>query len=113
MDIFGYRLIYSDIYWMSTSFFEILHELIRFDLESRISQRKYYPVQYMESFSINELGGLITMCAGAVATILFAISKSKCARIKCCCMECERPVEVLNKTDSQPPPEDIDTAISV
>ena len=67
----------------------------------------------MESFSINELGGLITVCAGAVATILFAISKSKCARIKCCCIECERPIEVLNKTDSQPPPVDNGAAFSV
>ena len=51
----------------------------------------------MESFSINELGGLITVCAGAVATILFAISKSKCSRVKCCCLDCERPVEVMDR----------------
>ena len=110
MDTFGYRIIYGDIYWISTTFFEILHESIRFDLKTR---RIIVGHNNMESFSINELGGLITVCAGAVATILFAISKSKCARIKCCCIECERPIEVLNKTDSQPPPEDIDTAISV
>ena len=53
----------------------------------------------MESFSINELGGLITVCAGAVATILFAISKSKCSRVKCCCLDCERPVEVMDRQE--------------
>ena len=110
MDIFGYRDIYGDIYWISTTFIEILHESIRFDLKTR---RIIVGHNNMESFSINELGGLITMCAGAVATILFAISKSKCARIKCCCIECERPIEVLNKSDSRPPPVDNDTAVSV
>ena len=30
----------------------------------------------MEPFSINELGGLITVVAGAVATVLFALQKS-------------------------------------
>ena len=31
----------------------------------------------MEPYSINELGGLITVVAGAVATVLFALQKSK------------------------------------
>ena len=61
----------------------------------------------MESFSINELGGLITVCAGAVATILFAISKSKCSRVKCCCLDCERPVEAIDRQDGpQDEPQD-------
>ena len=113
MDIFGYRLIYGDIYWISTTFIEILHELIRFDLFDLKGRELLLVYNNMESFSINELGGLITVCAGEVATILFAISKSKCARIKCCCIECERPIEVLNKSDSRPPPVDDDTAFSV
>ena len=32
----------------------------------------------MEPFSINELGGLITVVAGAIATVLFALQKSSC-----------------------------------
>ena len=56
----------------------------------------------METFSINELGGLVTVCAGACATILFAVSKSKCSRVKCCCLELERPVEAIVR---DPPPE--------
>ena len=56
----------------------------------------------MEPFSINELGGLVTVCAGACATILFAISKSKCSRVRCCCMELERPLEAIVR---DPPPD--------
>ena len=44
----------------------------------------------MEPFSINELGGLITVVAGAVATILFALQKSSCTDIRCCGMGCRR-----------------------
>eukprot|EP01043_Picozoa_sp_COSAG02_P066781 COSAG02_NODE_10505_length_1926_cov_3.770662_2_plen_50_part_00 len=32
----------------------------------------------MEPFSVNELGGLITLVAGAVAIVLFALHKSSC-----------------------------------
>ena len=60
----------------------------------------------IESFSINELGGLITVCAGAVATILFAISKSKCSRVKCCCLDCVRPVEVMDRQEEPQEPTD-------
>ena len=44
----------------------------------------------MEPFSINELGGLITVVAGAVATVLFALQKSSCTDIRCCGMGCRR-----------------------
>ena len=37
----------------------------------------------MEPFSINELGGLITVVAGAIATVLFALQKSSCTDIRC------------------------------
>ena len=44
----------------------------------------------MEPFSINELGGLITVVAGAIATVLFALQKSSCTDIRCCGLACRR-----------------------
>ena len=44
----------------------------------------------MEPFSINELGGLITVVAGAIATVLFALQKSRCTDIRCCGLACRR-----------------------
>ena len=44
----------------------------------------------MEPYSINELGGLITVVAGAVATVLFALQKSSCTDIRCCGLSCHR-----------------------
>ena len=44
----------------------------------------------METFSINELGGLITVVAGAIATVLFALQKSSCTDIRCCGLACHR-----------------------
>ena len=44
----------------------------------------------MEPYSINELGGLITVVAGAVATVLFALQKSSCTDIRCCGLRCKR-----------------------
>ncbi len=51
----------------------------------------------MEKYSINELGGFITVCAGAIATILFAIQKSSCTEIDCCCMRCKRDPKLVKK----------------
>jgi hypothetical protein len=55
----------------------------------------------MKEYSINELGGLITVCAGAIATILFALQKSRCTHIKCCGLQCIR--EPKPQQEEQPP----------
>ena len=61
----------------------------------------------MKEFTITELSGLITVSAGAVATILFALQKSKCTHIKCCGINCIRdPKYKPNQPDpAQPDPE--------
>ncbi len=51
----------------------------------------------MENYSLGELGGFITVCAGAIATILFAIQKSSCTEIDCCCMKCKRDPKLVKK----------------
>ena len=51
----------------------------------------------MEKYSINELGGFITVSAGAIATILFAVQKSSCTSIKCCGCECVRDPKLVKK----------------
>lgn len=40
----------------------------------------------------SELAVFITSCAGALAGLIYATQKSRCSTIKCCCMECERPI---------------------
>jgi hypothetical protein len=62
----------------------------------------------MKEYSINELGGLITVCAGAVATILFALQKSRCTHIKCCGVSCIRepkPQPSAGPDVEDPPPQ--------
>jgi hypothetical protein len=54
----------------------------------------------MENFSINELGGLITVIAGALATILFAVQKSSCTEIGCCGCHCKRDPELIRKAQN-------------
>jgi hypothetical protein len=44
----------------------------------------------MKEFTITELSGLITVSAGAIATILFALQKSRCTHIRCCGIQCIR-----------------------
>jgi hypothetical protein len=51
----------------------------------------------MEKYTITELGSFITICAGAMATILFAIQKSSCTEIECCCMKCKRDPKLVKK----------------
>ena len=51
----------------------------------------------MEQYSINELGGLITVCAGALATVLFALQKSSCTEIGCCGCHCKRDPSLIKK----------------
>lgn len=40
----------------------------------------------------SELAVFVTSCAGALAGLIYATQKSRCSTIKCCCMECERPI---------------------
>jgi len=62
----------------------------------------------MKEYSINELGGLITVCAGAVATILFALQKSRCTHIKCCGIQCVREPKPQPPPDVEDPPPQVE-----
>ena len=61
----------------------------------------------MEPYSINELGGLITVVAGAVATVLFALQKSSCTDIRCCGLACRRDPALIAaaRDESAAPPQ--------
>eukprot|EP01043_Picozoa_sp_COSAG02_P018345 COSAG02_NODE_856_length_16468_cov_131.787831_4_plen_86_part_00 len=61
----------------------------------------------MEPYSINELGGLITVVAGAVATVLFALQKSSCTDISCCGLRCKRDPTLIAaaRDESAAPPQ--------
>jgi len=54
----------------------------------------------MEQYSINELGGLITVCAGALATVLFALQKSSCTEISCCGINCKRDPKLIRRAQN-------------
>lgn len=61
----------------------------------------------MKEYSINELGGLITVVAGAAATVLFALQKSSCTEIKCCGCAIKRDPKLVKKNinpDAPPTP---------
>ena len=51
----------------------------------------------METYTITELGGFITVSSGAVATILFALQKSTCTEIGCCGCHCKRDPKLIKK----------------
>ena len=51
----------------------------------------------MEEYTITELGSFITICAGATATILFALQKSSCVTIKFCGCECIRDPKLVKR----------------
>ena len=45
------------------------------------------------------LGTLITVCASACALVIKQIESSRCTRIKCCGLECDRKVTEEEKKD--------------
>ena len=59
----------------------------------------------MEEYSINELGGLITVVAGAIATVLFALQKSSCTDIRCCGLACRRDPALIAQARGSAQPE--------
>jgi len=44
----------------------------------------------MERYTLADVGILITTISGAVVLILGALQKSKCSKIDCCCLKCDR-----------------------
>jgi hypothetical protein len=38
------------------------------------------------------IGGLITVCAAALALIIKQVEQSRCKKINCCCFNCDREV---------------------
>ena len=46
----------------------------------------------MESFTLIELGVFLGVVGGIITSILLTIQKSKCEKIKCCGLECNRKV---------------------
>ena len=46
----------------------------------------------IEAFSLTELGVFVGSCCASFGGLIFAISKSRCTRIECCCMNCDRDV---------------------
>ncbi len=55
----------------------------------------------MEDFTLSDLGVFLGVVGGIVTSILLTIQKSKCDKIRCCCMDCHRKPEL--KTNNSLP----------
>ena len=56
----------------------------------------------MGEFSMEELGVFVTICATSLGGLLAVLWKSRCSKIKICCLECERAVPTPSpKKDSK------------
>lgn len=57
----------------------------------------------IEAFSLTELGVFVASCIGSLGGLLFAISKSRCTKISCCCFSCDRDVPpIIESTELTP-----------
>ena len=57
----------------------------------------------MEKYTLAELGVFLGVVGGIITSICMTIQKSKCKKIKLCCLECDRDPTIKN-TDSSPQP---------
>ena len=64
----------------------------------------------LDNFTLEQLGLFITLLLGGVGGLLAIIFKSRCKKVKCCCIECDRDVilptltgesDILNRTSTR------------
>ena len=48
------------------------------------------------------LGGLVTICASALALVIKQVESSRCSKIKCCGLECDRKVPEIEDNKINP-----------
>ena len=51
------------------------------------------------SVNWSELGVFISVCGSVLVSMCFAIQKSRCDKIKCCCMEIHRSIKENDKNE--------------
>ena len=49
----------------------------------------------MQDFTIIELSTFVGACLASVAMLCGVVQRSKCKRVKCLCMECERDEKAI------------------
>jgi hypothetical protein len=60
----------------------------------------------MEPFTISELGLFISGLITGLAGLIYALQKSRCDKIDCCCVKCHRVVPPPDpEPDEQDPPQ--------
>ena len=56
----------------------------------------------MQDFTLEELGLFLGVAGAAVGAciigVLSQVQKSKCRTVKCCCLQCERTLELTDHT---------------
>ena len=57
----------------------------------------------MEDFTLAELGVFLGVVGGIITSLLLTIQKSKCDKIDCCCIKCDRKPELKNNDPEQDP----------
>ena len=62
----------------------------------------------LDNFTLEQLGLFITLLLGGVGGLLAIIFKSRCKKVKCCCIECDRDVilpTLTGESDISSPPD--------
>jgi len=49
----------------------------------------------LDEFNLTELGVFIAGVFASLGALLVVIQKSKCSKINCCCVKCERDVKAI------------------
>ena len=49
----------------------------------------------LDEFNLTELGVFIAGVFASLGALLVVIQKSKCSKINCCCLKCERDVKAI------------------
>jgi len=60
----------------------------------------------MSGFTIGDLGVFIGTLGGVITSILIVLQKSKCRKINCCCLKCERDIEITEPQKKEDKKED-------
>jgi hypothetical protein len=77
-------------------FCEVLNKCIRPWLEDCISHRR---LNKLDEFNLTELGVFVAGVCASLGALLVIIQKSKCKKINCCCIKCDRDVDAIIKEE--------------
>lgn len=72
---------------------EVLDKCIRLWEEECINPHRR--LNKLDEFNLTELGVFIAGVFASIGALLVVLQKSKCQKINCCCLKCERDVKAI------------------